>query len=233
KRTPALVTTSRPQQQQQQQQKTTTPPANVNANKVPKFTVPQSEFLTANLFAQHRQLVATPDKAATCVSAPPRLSFKTVSELLICKGQTPDEAGVPHAKLRQIYAAPTSVYMRVANEVAMMPEAARLGPLAEPLLGRDMFADGVGTLGLDAREVTEFVDDFFDSLEERAANGRSPSWSLRREMQEQAMVRGSRWMTAELVDPVSEITGDHSNQGSDGYHMTSVRRKRRTKMKKH
>ncbi|KAJ1853132.1 hypothetical protein GGH12_001599 [Coemansia sp. RSA 1822] len=178
------------------------PPKDMHA-RVPKFTVPQSEFLTATLFAQHRQIVPAPDHKAD------RLSFTPVSELIVSPGQTAHDARVPHAPLRQIYAAPASMYMRVPD-YAMMPESVHKGPIACALLGKDMFADGVSTLNLEAREVREFVDDFFDSLEEQMQRG-----SVRRQMGEARALRGSRWAQSETM------------------HMTSVRRKRRSKMNKH
>ncbi|KAJ2831596.1 hypothetical protein J3B01_005251 [Coemansia erecta] len=182
--------------------KRTPTPKDIHA-RVPKFTVPQSEFLTATLFAQHRQIVPAPDHAKT-----ERLSFTPVSELIISPGQTAMEARVPHAPLRQIYTAPASAYMRVPD-YAMMPESVHKGPIASALLGKDMFQDGVSTLNLGASEVREFVDDFFDSLEEQMQK-----CSARRMISEARMVRGSRWENETM-------------------HMTSVRRKRRSKMNKH
>ncbi|KAJ2631900.1 hypothetical protein H4R22_001654 [Coemansia sp. RSA 1290] len=225
-----LAATATSRQQQQQQQKDI---SSINANKVPKFTVPQSEFLVANLFAQHRQLAGNFEtseldnhsKQEQTQEQQERGSYKTVSELLLCKGQTAAEAKIPHAKLKQIYAAPASVYMHTTVD-AMIPEAKHLGPLAEPVLGKDMFADGVSTLNLDQSEVHDFVDDFFDSLVDRNLN-MSGQWSIRREQRETRMLHGSRWMSGELVDPVDQITGQNE------YQMSSVLRKRKTKMNKH
>ncbi|KAJ2365888.1 hypothetical protein H4S02_010584 [Coemansia sp. RSA 2611] len=122
-----------------------------------------------------------------------------------------EEANVPHSKLRQIYAAPASVYMRVTPD-AMIPEAMRLGPLAEPLLGEDPFSDGVGSLGLGAEDTADFVDEFFETILNRPV--------VRREK------KMSRWMANEMVDPVDGIHGE-------SYQLTSVKRKRATKMNKH
>ncbi|KAJ2498610.1 hypothetical protein GGH96_004166 [Coemansia sp. RSA 1972] len=182
--------------------KRTHAPKDIHA-RVPKFTVPQSEFLTATLFAQHRQLIPVPDHTKT-----DRLSYKPVSELIVSPGQTAMEARVPHAPLRQIYTAPASAYMRIPD-FAMMPESVHKGPLASALLGKDMFQDGVSTLNLGPSQVREFVDDFFDSLEEQMHKV-----SGRRQMSEMRMLRGSRWE-------------------NEAMHMTSVRRKRRSKMNKH
>ncbi|KAJ2852109.1 hypothetical protein IWW36_000488 [Coemansia brasiliensis] len=227
-----LVTTTTTRQQQQQQQKDI---GSINSNKVPKFTVPQSEFLVANLFAQHRQLAGNFETSELDNNIKQekrqqqqqeRGSYKTISELLLCKGQTAAEAKIPHAKLKQIYAAPASVYMHTTVD-SMIPEAKHLGPLAEPVLGKDMFADGVSTLNLDQSEVHDFVDDFFDSLVDRTLSNMSGQWSIRREQRETRMLRGSRWMSSELVDPVDQITGQND------YKMSSVLRKRKTKMNKH
>ncbi|KAJ1830450.1 hypothetical protein LPJ63_004928 [Coemansia sp. RSA 2711] len=208
KRTLAAAAT---RQEQQQQRKAVEPAAASTSNKVPKFTMAQSDFLVANLFAQHRQLAATPEASAQAQAQPPRGSFKTVSELLLSAGLSAQEAGVPHGKLRQIYAAPASAFMRVPAE-ALVPEAVRWGPLAEPLLGRDMFSDGISTLNLDRAEVGEFVDDFFDSLRERAQLAAS---GVRRARREARVLHASRWEAAEA------------------YQMTSVKRKRKIKMNKH
>ncbi|KAJ2779869.1 hypothetical protein H4R18_003762 [Coemansia javaensis] len=195
---------------------------NGRRNRVPKFTMAQADFAAAALFARHRQLVgpAEAGRAAMDVGRAPRPSFKTLSEVMMCKGQGADEANVPHAKLRQIYAAPASAYMRVTPD-AMIPEAMRLGPLAEPLLGRDPFSDGLGALNLGRGddESAEFVEEFFDALLDNARN--AGKWSVRRERRARQQ---SRWLANELVDPVD---------GINAYQMTSVRRKRKTKMNKH
>ncbi|KAJ1730137.1 hypothetical protein LPJ61_003180 [Coemansia biformis] len=239
KRTPAPGAAAAPRQGQQQQQQEEgrrqqdVVPAiceNSNRNRVPKFTMAQTEFLAADLFARHRQLVEVPESgraAAMDAGSARRASFKTVSEILMCKGMDADEANMPHSKLKQIYAAPASVYMRVAP-TAMIPEAMRLGPLAEPLLGKNTFSDGVGSLSvLRGEEEIEFVESFFDVLLHRARNpGESSSarkWSVRRERREGFLFR-SRWEESQVVDPVD---------GINEYQMTSVRRKRKTKMNKH
>ncbi|KAJ2764416.1 hypothetical protein IWQ56_004493, partial [Coemansia nantahalensis] len=198
---------------------------NSNRNRVPKFTMAQSEFLAADLFARHRQLVQVPEAervAAMDAGSARRASFKTLSEILMCKGMEVEEANVPHAKLRQVYAAPASVYMQVAPD-AMIPEAMRLGPLAEPLLGKDPFSDGLSTLNLARGEETaEFVEEFFDALLDNARSARK--WSVRKERRAARALQQSRWLASETIDCVD---------GINGYQMTSVRRKRKTKMNKH
>ncbi|KAJ2488528.1 hypothetical protein IWW37_004721 [Coemansia sp. RSA 2050] len=206
KRAPLVATTTR-----QRTQAIALCPPIVSNSKVPKFTMARSEFMTADLFARHRQLVETPHGSTMDLANRPRASFKTLGELALCKGMGLEEANVPHSKLRQIYAAPASVYMRVTPD-AMIPEAMRLGPLAEPLLGEDLFSDGIGSLGLEAEDTADFVDGFFESILNQP--------EVRREK------RVSRWMASEMADPVDGING-----GS--YQLTSVKRKRATKMNKH
>ncbi|KAI9505918.1 hypothetical protein BX070DRAFT_249844 [Coemansia spiralis] len=218
------------QQQKQQEQQAISPTIATTASKtkVPKFTMPRTEFMTADLFARHRQLVEIPESGRTPVDtvAVPRPSFKTLSELQLYKGMTPDEANVPHAKLKQIYAAPASVYMCVTPD-AMIPEAMRLGPLTEPLLGQDTFSDGISTLNLGNNEyVNEFVEEFFDTILDNSQNAISSAttdaWNGAEEQ------HYSRWMANSMADPVDRI-----EQNTNGYQMTSVRRKRKTKMNKH
>ncbi|KAJ2046214.1 hypothetical protein GGI01_003664 [Coemansia sp. RSA 376] len=172
----------------------------------------RSEFMTADLFARHRQLVETPHGSTMDALCRPRASFKTLGELAMCKGMGPEEANIPHSKLKQIYAAPASVYMRVTPD-AMIPEAMRLGPLAEPLLGEDPFCDGLSSLKLDSEDTADFVDEFFETILNRPT-------AVRRERRE------SRWMMHEMVDPVDGINGE-------SYQLTSVKRKRASKMNKH
>ncbi|KAJ2618365.1 hypothetical protein GGF44_005804 [Coemansia sp. RSA 1694] len=236
---PTVTSSSRQQQQQQQQRgggaaaaltpglcPTLTAP--VSQSKVPKFTMARTEFMTADLFARHRQLVETPHGSSMDAGSRPRASYKTLSELGMCKGMGLEEANIPVSKLKQIYAAPASVYMRVTPD-ALIPEAMRLGPLAEPLLGEDPFSNGFGALRLDGEEdVADFVDEFFDAILARPAE----SWSARRERQEARMARQARWMAHEMVDPVDGINGDGAS-GSPSYQLTSVRRKRVSKMNKH
>ncbi|KAJ2713486.1 hypothetical protein H4R19_002226 [Coemansia spiralis] len=237
KRAPATgpAAATRQEQQQQQQQPAgdlrqhgvaPTIGENSNRNRVPKFTMAQSEFLAADLFARHRQLVGIPEteRAAAAMDAGSvrRASFKTLSEILMCKGMDADEASLPHAKLKQVYAAPASVYMRVTPD-AMIPEAMRLGPLAEPLLGKDPFSDGLSSLNLASGEETaEFVEEFFDTLLDNARS--AGQWSVRKERRAARAHHPSRWLAGETVDPVD---------GINGYQMTSVRRKRKTKMNNH
>ncbi|KAJ2377977.1 hypothetical protein IW150_001073 [Coemansia sp. RSA 2607] len=202
----------------------TKPAPTVRTNKVPKFTMARTEFLTANLFAQHRQLIPSTSGASSNGNGlgQDRPSYKTVGELLLCKGMTAEEAGVPNARLRQVYAAPASAYMRVAAD-AMIPEAMRLGPLAEPLLGQDSFGGGIGGT-LQGAADSEFVEEFFDAVLENARRAPTPgAWSVRRVYR----ARGERWMASEMIDPVERIESDHV------YRMTSVKRKRKTKMNKH
>ncbi|PIA13098.1 hypothetical protein COEREDRAFT_83725 [Coemansia reversa NRRL 1564] len=238
KRAPALATsagTGQEGQQQQNQQRQQNIAAAIegasNRNKVPKFTMPQSEFLTADLFSQHRQLVDIFEAERTAMDAgsTPRASFKTLSEIIMCKGQSPEEANVPHSKLKQIYAAPASVYMRITPN-AMVPEAMRLGPLSEPLLGKDTFNDGIGSLQIGSgEEAREFVEEFFDTILDNAKNAPSSgTWSIRRERSVARMYH-SRWMANEMVDPVDGISGNVDG----GLQMSSVLRKRKTKMNKH
>ncbi|KAJ2387647.1 hypothetical protein GGI05_004019, partial [Coemansia sp. RSA 2603] len=199
----------------------TKPAPTVRTNKVPKFTMARTEFLTANLFAQHRQLIPSTSGASGNGNSlgQDRPSYKTVGELLLCKGMTAEEAGVPNARLRQVYAAPASAYMRVAAD-AMIPEAMRLGPLAEPLLGQDSFGGGIGGT-LQGAADSEFVEEFFDAVLENARRAPTPgAWSVRRVYR----ARGERWMASEMIDPVERIESDHV------YRMTSVKRKRKTKM---
>ncbi|KAJ2744347.1 hypothetical protein GGI20_003040 [Coemansia sp. BCRC 34301] len=153
-----------------------------------------------------------------------RASYKTLSELGICRGMGPEEANIPFSKLKQIYAAPASVYMRVTPD-ALIPEAMRLGPLAEPLLGEDPFSEGISSLRLNSEDTADFVDEFFDTILTRP----SESWSERRERQE---TRQSRWMFHEMVDPVDGINGEN-DRSPPSYQLTSVRRKRASKMNKH
>ncbi|KAJ2786473.1 hypothetical protein GGI15_001502 [Coemansia interrupta] len=198
------------------------PAPTARTNKVPKFTMARTEFLTADLFAQHRQLIPSTSSANVNVSGQERPSYKTVGELLLCKGMSADEAGVPTARLRQVYAAPASAYMRVAAD-AMIPEAMRLGPLAEPLLGQDSFGGGIGG-ALSGAADSEFVEEFFDAVLENARQAPAPgAWSVRRV----SRARGMRWMAGEMVDPVECI------ESGVVYRMTSVKRKRKTKMNKH
>ncbi|KAJ2004379.1 hypothetical protein GGI02_001913 [Coemansia sp. RSA 2322] len=156
----------------------------------------RAEFLAADLFARHRQVVEPVVGSSGGGEAAQRGSFRTAGELgwLSRGGLTAEEAGVPHARLRQIYAAPASVYMRVTPD-ALIPEAMRLGPLAEPLLGEDPFGGGLASLRLTGDDAADFADEFFD-----------------------AILRNSAHETAEPAE---------------GYRMTSVRRKRATKMNKH
>ncbi|KAJ2228688.1 hypothetical protein H4R99_000893 [Coemansia sp. RSA 1722] len=225
KRTPIDSTPAAEKQQQQQgQEQPQGPKALVNEPRirVPKFTMGRTEFLMADFFSQYRQVVGMAATKFGSEEEHPRASFKTLSELALYQGQSIDEVNVPRAKLQQVYAAPTSVYMRVTPD-AFIPEATRLGPLAEPLLGRDSFADGIGTLQLFGKEaeMREFVEEFFDSVLDNAKMESTGTWSVRRERR----FRGERWMAHEMVDPFEEISG--------GYRMTSVRRKRKTKMNKH
>ncbi|KAJ2812391.1 hypothetical protein H4S07_001435 [Coemansia furcata] len=211
KRAPALVTVRQQRGQTLGLCPTTLTPAE---SKVPKFTMARTEFMTADLFARHRQLVETAHHGTTVdVLRRPRASFKTLGELALCRGMEEGEAGIPHEKLRQIYAAPASVFMRVTPD-AMIPEAMRLGPLAEPLLGEDPFSDGISSLRLDAEDTAEFVDEFFDTILNRSAAGA------------RCERRMSRWMVHEMVDPVDGINGE-------SYQLTSVKRKRASKMNKH
>ncbi|KAJ2789525.1 hypothetical protein H4R20_007165 [Coemansia guatemalensis] len=240
KRAPALATSAATgqegqQQQQQDQQRQQNIAATIdgasNKNKVPKFTMPQSEFMTADLFSRHRQLVDIFEAERTTMDAgsTPRASFKTLSEIMMCKGQSAEEANVPHSKLKQIYAAPASVYMRITPN-SMVPEAMRLGPLSEPLLGKDTFNDGIGSLQIgNGEEAREFVEEFFDTILDNAQNAPSAgTWSIRREKGVARMYR-SRWMANEMVDPVDGISGN-----VDGtLQMSSVLRKRKSKMNKH
>ncbi|KAI7824491.1 hypothetical protein BX661DRAFT_199655 [Kickxella alabastrina] len=225
KRTPLAPFPAVRQQDKQQQQPTETiHPTLSSRSKVPKFTMPRSEFMTANLFAQHRQLVEVPEITYMDMGSQPRASFKTISELSMCKGLSSKEANVPSAKLKQIYAAPASVYMRVTPD-ALIPEAMRLGPLAEPLLGSDSFSDGIGSLQMFGHqdEMMAFVEEFFDTILVNAKEAPTPGmWSIRRERR----AVGARWMGRDMVDPMDEIN-------SVDYQMTSVRRKRKTKMNKH
>lgn len=178
----------------------------LKGKKVPKFTMARQEFMMADLFSQHRQVVAIPEEAPSQSSTRP--SFKTMSELSLLRGMSMEEAQIPHTKLRQIYSAPSSVYMRVAPD-AMIPEGKRLGPLAEPLLGQDPFKDGLGGMNLGkGTEMKEFVEEFFDTMLEEARQAVPQHlWSVRR-----AKPRAN---------------------GARSYQMTSVRRKRKTKMNKH
>ncbi|KAJ1723393.1 hypothetical protein LPJ53_002257 [Coemansia erecta] len=225
KRTPVASEASSGSQEEPKAQGAKPAPT-LRTNKVPKFTMARTEFLTADLFAQHRQLIPYSSGASgNNASGTPghgRPSYKTVGELLLCKGMSADEAGVPSARLRQVYAAPASAYMRVAAD-AMIPEAMRLGPLAEPLLGQDSFGGGIGGT-LQGAADSEFVEEFFDAVLENARREPSPgTWSVRRVWR----ARGMRWMAGEMVDPVERI------EGGAGYRMTSVKRKRKTKMNKH
>ncbi|KAJ2365531.1 hypothetical protein H4S02_010656, partial [Coemansia sp. RSA 2611] len=68
----------------------------VSNSKVPKFTMARSEFMTADLFARHRQLVETPHGCTMDALNRPRASFKTLGELAMCKGMGLEEANVPH-----------------------------------------------------------------------------------------------------------------------------------------
>ncbi|KAJ1643288.1 hypothetical protein J3B02_000368 [Coemansia erecta] len=217
KRTP--VTPAEKEQQEQGQGSKT---VNVARGKVPKFTMARTEFMVADFFAQNRQVVGISSEK---IDEQMRPSFKTLSELALYQGHLMDE-DVPRAKLQQVYAAPASVYMRVTPD-AFIPEAMRLGPLAEPLLGRDSFGEGIGSLqmfGSDV-EMREFVEEFFDAVLDNAKQAPvSGMWSIRRDRR----ARGERWMTHEMVDPFDEISGQPV-----GYQMTSVRRKRKTKMNKH
>ncbi|KAJ1965064.1 hypothetical protein GGI12_001015 [Dipsacomyces acuminosporus] len=250
KRSPQLASSSTQSQQQQQKQESSDEISKSqvvapieggnNRNRVPKFTMPRTEFMMADLFARHRQLVGTPDagdlSASVDVGTNPRPSFKTLSELSMSKGLTTEEADVPHMSLKQIYAAPASVYMQVTPD-AMIPEAMRLGPLAEPLLGQDPFRDGISSLQLGKGEdMKEFVEEFFDTILANAQNAPSSgAWSLRKERRE-ARAYVSRWQENEMVDPVDRINGlveDGEAETPVEYQMTSVLRKRKTKMNKH
>ncbi|KAJ1829231.1 hypothetical protein LPJ56_000533 [Coemansia sp. RSA 2599] len=225
KRAPVELTPAEKQQQEQQQQKQVSKAAaagSVARSKVPKFTMARTEFMVADFFSQYRQVVGISGEVSGGQARP---SFKTLSELALCHGQSAEDADVPRAKLRQVYAAPASVYMRVTPD-AFIPEAMRLGPLAEPLLGRDSFVDGIGSLQLFGKgeEMREFVEDFFDAVLDNAKQAPTPGmWSVRRVRR----ARGERWMMREMVDPFDEISGQTE------YQMTSVRRKRKTKMNKH
>ncbi|KAI8321626.1 hypothetical protein GQ54DRAFT_297892, partial [Martensiomyces pterosporus] len=247
KRTPLVAASSTQSQQQQQQADDVGKPQVVapiepgsSRTKVPKFTMPRSEFMMADLFSRHRQLVGASgagDVAASMdIGRMPRASFKTLSELRMSKGLTAEEANVPHTTLKQIYAAPASVYMQVTPD-AMIPEAMRLGPLAEPLLGQDPFRDGISSLQLGrGEEMKEFVEEFFDTILINAQNAPSPgAWSMRKERRE-ARAYVSRWEQSEMVDPVDKINGlieDGDMEAPAEYQMTSVLRKRKTKMNKH
>ncbi|KAJ1736342.1 hypothetical protein LPJ72_001499 [Coemansia sp. Benny D160-2] len=226
--------------------------------RVPKFTIARTEFMMADLFARHRQVVVdgadvasasamdtnNPAAATTIASAAAnaaaarRPSFKTLSELALCKGQTPSEADIPHAKLRQIYAAPSSVYMQVATPDAMIPEAMRLGPLTEPLLGLDTFSDGFSSLSLGGtgseEEIGDFVEEFFDAIIENThhasmSQSSAAGGSVRRQARREAPWYQARWMQNDMLDPVDAI----NDGAAPAYQMTSVRRKRKTKMNKH
>ncbi|KAJ2161951.1 hypothetical protein GGF46_001047 [Coemansia sp. RSA 552] len=178
-------------------------------SRVPKFTMAQAEFLTADLFAQERQMVQVPRQQGG-----ERASFKTVTELLRCQGQTAEEARVPHQRLQQIYAAPASVFMRI-NATAMVPESQRLGPLAEPLLGRDTFTGGLSTLGMDGEAMDDFVGEFFDAIQ----SGDARMWSVRG--QRRAAREEHGWRVERFY------------AGTRTMQMSSVKRKRRAKMNKH
>ncbi|KAJ1948184.1 hypothetical protein EC988_005275 [Linderina pennispora] len=182
--------------QQQSQAKPQDAPA--AKSKVPKFAVPRSEFMVADLFAQSKQMLSTSGEAQALGG--PRASFRTLSELSLLQGLSAAEAQVPTAPLKQVYAAPASVFMRVTPDAAI-PEAMRLGPLAEPLLGMDPFRDGLSSLNLRGEEAEEFVGEFFDTI-----------------------VAGNE--AREISEPVAE-------QAAEGYQMTSVLRKRKSKMNKH
>ncbi|KAJ2910534.1 hypothetical protein GGI21_000772 [Coemansia aciculifera] len=187
----------------------------------------RTDFMTADLFARHRQLVATTPSTSMDAGSRPRASYKTLSELWMCKGMGTEEANIPASKLKQIYAAPASVYMRVTPD-ALIPEAMRLGPLAEPLLGEDPFCDGIGSLRMNSEDTDDFVQEFFDTVLLNKTAGDMP-WSERRERSE---MRQSRWMAHEMVDPVDGINGS-SESPALSYQLTSVRRKRVSKMNKH
>ncbi|KAJ1931432.1 hypothetical protein FBU59_006712 [Linderina macrospora] len=189
-------TTKRIALQQQSQAKPQDAPA--ARSKVPAFTVPRSEFMVADLFAQSKQMLSTSGEVQAMSG--PRASFRTLSELSLLEGQSAAEALVPRAPLKQIYAAPASVFMRVTPDAAI-PEAMRLGPLAEPLLGMDPFRDGMSSLNLKGEEVNDFVEEFFDTI-----------------------VAGGG--IQEIAEPVAE-------EAAEGYQMTSVLRKRKSKMNKH
>ncbi|KAJ1892184.1 hypothetical protein LPJ81_005606, partial [Coemansia sp. IMI 209127] len=249
KRAPVATgsTTARQQQQQQQEQhkqdsgQEIAPQIGGSATsktKVPKFTMARTEFMMADLFSRNRQLVNVPESnemraLAMDASTTPRPSFKTLTELALCKGQTPVEANVPHAKLKQIYAAPVSVYMQAVTPDVMVPEAMRLGPLAEPLLGQDTFSNGFSTLNLGGHEeeIGDFVEEFFDTIIANTNHAMAHSggmWSGR-EARRLAPQYQARWVQNDMLDPVDAI----NEGGAPAYQMTSVRRKRKIKMNKH
>ncbi|KAJ2545950.1 hypothetical protein EV175_005781 [Coemansia sp. RSA 1933] len=206
--------------------------------KVPKFTMARTEFMMADLFARNRQLVEIPENSGARAPAmdadtAPRASFKTLTELALCKGQTPGEANVPHAKLKQIYAAPASVYMQVVTPDVLIPEAMRLGPLTEPLLGQDTFSDGFSTLNLGGHEeeVGDFVEEFFDTIIASTSHSMAHPdgvWSGR-EARRLGTRYQARWLQNDMLDPIDAI----NEGGVPAYQMTSVRRKRKIKMNKH
>ncbi|KAJ2720273.1 hypothetical protein GGI07_004711 [Coemansia sp. Benny D115] len=209
----------------QQPQKTPgiklTSSSSTSRSKVPKFTMPQSEFMTAAFFAQNRQVVQVPEADAAgqqvktqWIVGQPRPSFKTLSELALCLGQSAKEAQIPCEPLRQVYAAPASVYMRVATPVSMIPEAMRLGPMAEALFGQDTFSGGLSTMlkleDMDAEDIAQVAEDAFNAM----VVSRPDSEDAER------VQRTSRWMLA-------------MDNRAEEYQMTSVKRKRKAKMNKH
>ncbi|KAJ1663879.1 hypothetical protein IW140_004556 [Coemansia sp. RSA 1813] len=249
KRAPlATVSTTARQQQQEQEQHHKQPSQEIAAqiggsttskSKVPKFTMARTEFMTADLFARHRQLVEVPENnggtrtSLMDASTTPRPSFKTLTELAMCKGQTPGEANVPHAKMKQIYAAPASVYMHVVTPDVLIPEAMRLGPLTEPLLGQDTFSDGFSTLNLGGQEedIGDFVEEFFDTIIANTRHSMKQPDGLWSGRDARRLAHGyqARWIQNDMLDPVDAI----NEGGASAYQMTSVRRKRKTKMNKH